>query len=75
MRIRVVIKLFMNGRRRVNKEIEKLSMTNHIVNKCLDWHKYNQGVSYQEALEKMVILLAESNDALINMAVENWRGK
>lgn len=44
----------------MNKKINDLSYTNPIVNNCLHWHKYGNKISYVQALEQMVIMLAES---------------
>ena len=46
------------------EKIERLGLVNPIVRACLDAHRYHQGVTYQDALEEMVIGLAESLQAL-----------
>lgn len=42
------------------QKIERLGLQSPIVRQCLDAHRYQVGVSYQDALEEMVVALAEA---------------
>ncbi len=53
------------------QDIEKLSRENSIVRACCDAQRYNQGISWEQALTAMVVHLAENNAAIMAMYIKD----